>query len=691
MAKVIDATLRFVDKFTSPMSNAVKSMERSSKQAQRMGKEIQNAGNKISNVGSGLTVGLTTPIAAAGVACFEMASDMQESVNKVDVAFGDNSKEVKDWSETTLTKFGMAQATALDMASTYGDMATGMGLNTSEASKMAQSLVGLAGDLSSFKNISSDVAKTALNGVFTGETESLKQLGIVMTQTNLLSYAQESGFLKGKVSADKLKAASTKVEIAQGKLAKAIKKYGTDSLEAKTAQASLNTALEKQQKVQKGSLDSLSEAEKVQLRYNYVLDKTKNSQGDFARTSDGAANQQRMFGEAVKEVGATMGTKLLPIGTKLLTFANKLMTKFGNLNDEQQNTVLKVLGIVAAIGPAVFIVGKLTTGVGKAVSTFGKIGGAIKKAGSVMGLFTSPAFIVVAVIAAIAVGAFLLIKNWDKVKLFFGKFGTFLKGIFVKSGGSVSKFGQTFSKVKENVSKIVTNLRSIVGSIVTFMKPIVSFVSKVFVAGFKVGFSMIGGYISATVTGIVGAISGLLTIFNGITTFISGIFTGNWSKAWEGVKTIFGGIFESFAALVKTPVNAVIGIINNAISGINKLGLKIPKWVPFIGGKNFTINVPTIPMLAKGTNYWQGGLAMTQERGGEIMDLPRGTRVYPHDKSIQMARSESAKASGSVVVNINKLADKIEVRNDKDIDSIVDKMVDKLEKIMNNTGKVVLV
>lgn len=108
--------------------------------------------------------------------------------------------------------------------------------------------------------------------------------------------------------------------------------------------------------------------------------------------------------------------------------------------------------------------------------------------------------------------------------------------------------------------------------------------------------------------------------------------------------------------MVKTPLNVVIGIIDSAIAGINKLGLKIPKWVPFIGGKSFSINVPKIPMLAQGTPNWKGGLAVTQERGGEIMDLPRGTRVYPHDKSVQMAKHEKTRSKGNVTVIIKKFA-----------------------------------
>ena len=147
---------------------------------------------------------------------------------------------------------------------------------------------------------------------------------------------------------------------------------------------------------------------------------------------------------------------------------------------------------------------------------------------------------------------------------------------------------------------------------------------------------------------------------------------------------IFGGIFDTLAALIKAPINAVIGIINGAISGINKLGIDVPDWVPVIGGQKFGINIPPIPMLYKGTNNWQGGAAIIHDRGGEIVDLPKGSRVYPHDKSIEMARREGA--GSGIIINIQKLADKIEVRSDEDIDRIAEALAYKLKKVAFNTG-----
>lgn len=133
-----------------------------------------------------------------------------------------------------------------------------------------------------------------------------------------------------------------------------------------------------------------------------------------------------------------------------------------------------------------------------------------------------------------------------------------------------------------------------------------------------------------------GFIGNIKAIFTNVIDFIKNVFTGNWSEAWENVVNIFKGIFDNLAIVLKLPLNAVIEMINKAIGGMNKL--KIPDWVPGIGGKG--INIPLIPQLAKGTSSWRGGIVQVHERGGEIMDLPGGTRVYPHDKSVAMARKQ---------------------------------------------------
>lgn len=281
-------------------------------------------------------------IAGAGKKAFDYASDTNEALNKVEVAFGDNNKVVEDWSKSTLTNIGLAQGTALDLAATYGDMSTSMGIGTEEAAKMSTSLVDLAGDLASFKNIGIDRVNTALNGVFTGETEALKGLGIVMTQTNLEQFAMASGALQSSVDNSKAAKNAMAREKAQDRLNKAIKKHGENSIEARDAQLKLTEAESKGEEVQQAKLDSLSQEELVRLRYNYVMSKTKNSQGDFARTNTEAANASRVFTESIKETSAKLGQGLLPIFTPLIIKATDFVKKGEEIPDMLENVGAKV-------------------------------------------------------------------------------------------------------------------------------------------------------------------------------------------------------------------------------------------------------------------------------------------------------------------------------------------------------------
>lgn len=328
-------------------------------------------------------------------------------------------------------------------------------------------------------------------------------------------------------------------------------------------------------------------------------------------------------------------------------------------------------------------------------------------------------------------GAVNSFKNLNIVKSIFTSLGNAIKNVLTKCGVDMNKFSATINNIKTRVSSIINGLKTIFGTVFNAIGKAVKAVATVianifgkkvsstcsaagavitafkavagaafdFIAGsikkamniivpvVKVAFGAVKDAISAAVNTITSIISGVLTVFDGLITFISGVFTGNWRQAWEGVKSIFKGIFDTFAALCKAPINAVIGIINGAISGLNSINITIPDWVPGLGGQSFGINLPTIPMLYKGTDNWQGGAAIIHDRGGEIVDLPKGSRVYPHDKSVEMARKEGERSgSGSISINIQKLADKIEVRSDEDIDRIAEALAYKLKKIAFNTG-----
>lgn len=206
-----------------------------------------------------------------GKQCVQLGSDLSEVQNVVDVTFSRMSKQVDDFAKNAATSFGLSETMAKKFTGTFGAMAKAFGFNEKAAYEMSTALTGLSGDVASFYNITQEEAYTKLKSVFTGETESLKDLGIVMTQSALDAYAMANGF-------------------------------------GKTTQ-------------------SMSEMEKVALRYQFVQKQLTLASGDFIRTSDGWANQVRILKLQFDSLKATIGQGLIHVLTPVVKTINLMISK----------------------------------------------------------------------------------------------------------------------------------------------------------------------------------------------------------------------------------------------------------------------------------------------------------------------------------------------------------------------------
>lgn len=205
-----------------------------------------------------------------GKQAVDVASDLTEVQNVVDTAFGNMSYKMENFAQTAVKTYGISELTAKQTASTYMAMANGLGLSADEASDMAITLTGLTADMASFYNVSQDVADTAIKSVFTGETESLKQFGIVMTQTNLQQFALSQGI--------------------------------------------------------KTNIQDMTQAQQVQLRYAYVMQQTTLAQGDFAKTSGNFANQVRVLKEQWSQLLGILGQGIIQVITPIVQGLNVILT-----------------------------------------------------------------------------------------------------------------------------------------------------------------------------------------------------------------------------------------------------------------------------------------------------------------------------------------------------------------------------
>ena len=386
------------------------------------GTKMQNTGANLSAIGQKMSMSITLPLVAAGTAAVKYASDTEEAANKVDVVFGTMSEQVRQFADDALNSYGLAEGTALQMAGTFGSMATAMGLSQQQAASMSTSLTALAADMASFYNVSTEVAQTSLQGVFTGETEALKKFGIVMTQTNLEDFAAQQGKVYSK----------------------------------------------------------MSEGEKVLTRYAFVMQATKDAQGDFARTSDGTANSFRVLQESLKELAAAFGEQLLPIITPIVQKVTSMIQAFAKL-PEPVKKVIVVLGlIVAAVGPVLVIIGTFMSAIGGIITQGPIIAAAFTSMiPAIQGLAASFVELTVAaapwllLAAAIAAAGYLIYSNWDSISEGISNAASSISSAYhslmdlnESLKDSVNNFVESFvSAIAQLPSKVISALKQTVQSI----------------------------------------------------------------------------------------------------------------------------------------------------------------------------------------------------------------------------------
>lgn len=186
------------------------------------------------------------------------------------------------------------------------------------------------------------------------------------------------------------------------------------------------------------------------------------------------------------------------------------------------------------------------------------------------------------------------------------------------------------------ITQLVLAILPVLQQLLQALTPVIQFLAELF-----------GNVLGAAINSAKAVIDGLLTVLQGIITFVTGVFSGNWKQAWEGVKQIFSGVMESLKALVKAPINFIISAINTLIGGLNKV--KIPDWVPGVGGKG--INIPQIPMLARGSRNAPDTF-IAGERGPELITNGKGRTVFTALQTERIMSNAGAAQQGAQQVII---------------------------------------
>ena len=252
-------------------------------------KQTQKIKSAFGKIGKAIGLALSaTAIISFGKSCIDLGSALAEVQNVVDVTFGSMSETINQFARNAIVQFGLSETSAKKYTSTMGAMLKSMGFTTQAAASMSMEMTGLAADMASFYNLDSETAFEKIRAGISGETEPLKQLGINMSVANLEAYALSQGITK--------------------------------------------------------AYNAMTQQEQAMLRYNYLMQATADAQGDFARTSDGWANQVRILTERFNALKATIGKGLIAVFTPVIRVINELLAHILTLTDAFSNMMSKITG-----------------------------------------------------------------------------------------------------------------------------------------------------------------------------------------------------------------------------------------------------------------------------------------------------------------------------------------------------------
>lgn len=293
--------------------NAKKAGQEMSNSVKKAGQEINQIGiiakgSFLGNLAADGVVELSSRVWELGKRSVGLASDLTEVQNVVDVTFGKSSGQIDAWAKTALESYGMAELQAKQYSGTMGAILKSSGITQNDMVVMSQNLAGLSGDFASFYNVAQSDAWEKIQSGIAGETEPLRQLGINMTVANLEAYALSKGI--------------------------------------------------------KTAYNDMDQASQTLLRYNYLMDKSKDAQGDFARTQGSFANQQRLLDTNLDKTAATIAEKALPSLTDLYQKANDYIT-----NIDLDRVIDKSSAALNFMGNTIVVVSPLLVGLTAAYAT----------------------------------------------------------------------------------------------------------------------------------------------------------------------------------------------------------------------------------------------------------------------------------------------------------------------------------
>ncbi|HGF7650086.1 TPA: phage tail tape measure protein [Enterococcus faecium] len=610
--------------------------------------KIEETGEKVKGVGEKMSVGVTAPIVAAGAASLAAFGEVDEALDtiitktgatgKVADSLGESFKKVGANTHLPLqtvgeaigevnTQFGFMDKKLEDSTNYLLQYAEINDTDVSQSAVMARQAIEAYGleydDLNSVLDVTTktsqntgqsvdDLMQKAIDGA-----PQIKQLGLSFNEgVTLMGQFEQAGVDSGAALSS-----LSKATVAYAKDGKTLSQ-GMGELQDKIKNASsetdaINAAAEvfgtkggprMADAIRRGTLN-LEDLAKIADESQGSVGETFEATLDPIDKSNQAMNNAKL---ALADVGESVQISLLPFFEMAIDALKSFKGWWDSLDQGTKNWIITLAGIAAVIGPALVVIGTLMSSVTKITAGVKDLATVWSGLGKLFGLSGGWFAVAVIAIAALVAG---LVWAYNNVEWFRNGVNSFFKG----------------------VSDVAVEI-----------------------------FNFLGGFIGGVFGGIIANFNNYFNagkrIFNGFLDFVTGVFTGNWSKAWDGVVNIFGGIFDGIVALAKAPINGLIGLINDFIGLANKI--KVPKGVPIVGGKG--IHFDKIPYLAQG-GHLINGQAIVGEAGPELLTAKNGkTTVTPLSDEEKRKGISGRVSGGSIEQHIH--IGKVDANNPSELD-----------------------
>lgn len=651
MSAIIDATMRLKDSFTPTVTRINGKLKEHEAISKRSSKAIKGFGKSFGGLKNSIT-GIIGPMAAAAAA-FAGIQSISNFANEA-IRLADAQVKAETQLEAVLGNVKSIQAggaaavqSAKNELMEYASKLQGVGVIGDEVT-----LSGMK-QLATFQ-LNADQIKTLSGGML---DLLANQKGLNATQED----AAQVGNLIGKVMQGQVGALS-RVGITFTKAQEQILKYGDANEKAATLAEVLkqnvggvNEALAK------------TDAGKAQQRANAIGDKME----EVGKKLRVVKEKMAFFTAPIKI--ALMDSLISLMGTleNLAAYAESaghrlqsMADTFGNLCKRAEPLAPVIIAIVSSLG-YLYVMGQAAAYTEKLGAAFNIAKtallqfrlGLIKTA---IAMATNPVTLLIVAIGLLAAGFIYLYKNSETfrngVNAIMDKLREFGDKVMAKLQPAIERLKEAWGRLTQAWESSGPKI----DQIMAVLEPLGNFFADVLVAAIMFFIDTVTSNFIFLLDIATTMITGVITVASGLIDFITGVFTGNWEQAWNGIQTIFSGIFDTITGIFDSFYNRIMSGIDSIINAAKNL--------PFIGGGD-------TPGHWTGTSYFSGGLTQINEKGGELMNLPSGTQIIPHDQSLeQMYNKGLAAGNTQPVANNNitvaKLADSIVVREDADIDRI---------------------